>query len=83
MSASNVADSMSASSTMTAKTGVVAVGASAAPTPIYGEFLTSHGFYALSYAEWIQVLGSVYVATLLVKMLVIPAASKAMGIFSK
>lgn len=48
--------------------GVGAAGASAAPTPMYGEYLATHGIWLLSYAEWIQVIGAVYVATLLVKM---------------
>lgn len=48
--------------------GVGAAGASAAPTPIYGAYLTSHGVWLLSYAEWLQVLGGIYVAVLLVKM---------------
>ena len=49
-------------------TGVIAVGAGATPTPIYGDFLATHGVLFLSYAECIQVLGSVYVASLLIKM---------------
>jgi len=49
-------------------TGVVAVGASATPAPIYGDFLATHGVWVLSYVECIQVLGSVYVASLLIKM---------------
>ncbi len=48
-------------------TGIVAVGASAAPTPIYGYYLTTHGIWLLSWAEWIQVIGSIYVACLLLK----------------
>jgi len=48
--------------------GVSAAGASAAPTPMYGDYLTAHGVWLLSYAEWLQVLGGLYVATLLVKM---------------
>lgn len=49
--------------------GVSAAGASSAPAPAYGEYLTTHGVWMLSYAEWIQVIGAVYVATLLTKML--------------
>lgn len=48
--------------------GVGAAGASSAPAPIYGEYLTTHGMWLLSYAEWIQVVGAVYVAVLLLKM---------------
>jgi polyferredoxin len=48
--------------------GVGAAGASAAPAPVYGEYLTTHGLGLLSYAEWIQVIGAVYVATLLARM---------------
>ena len=48
-----------------AGSGVAAAGASSAPTPIYGDYLTTHGAGLLSYAEWIQVLGSIYVAFLL------------------
>lgn len=48
--------------------GVGAAGASATPAPVYGEYLTTHGLGLLSYAEWIQVIGAVYVATLLIKM---------------
>lgn len=48
--------------------GVTAAGASAAPSPVYGEYLTTHGVWLLSYAEWIQVIGAIYVATLLGKM---------------
>lgn len=48
--------------------GLGAAGASAAPTPAYGEYLTTHGVGLLSYAEWIQVIGAVYVLTLLCKM---------------
>ena len=48
--------------------GVGAAGASATPAPVYGEYLTTHGLWLLSYAEWIQVIGAIYVATLLVKM---------------
>lgn len=49
--------------------GLGAAGASAAPTPAYGEYLTTHGVGLLSYAEWIQVIGAVYVLTLLTKMM--------------
>jgi hypothetical protein len=35
---------------------------------MYGDYLTTHGVWLLSYAEWLQVLGGLYVATLLVKM---------------
>jgi hypothetical protein len=48
--------------------GVSAAGASAAPTPMYGDYLATHGIWLLSYAEWLQVLGGLYVATLLIKM---------------
>lgn len=51
-----------------ATTGVAAAGASSAPTPLYGTFLNDHGLMALSYAEWIQVIGCIYVLTLLYKM---------------
>jgi hypothetical protein len=51
-----------------AGTGIAAAGASSAPTPIYGDFLTTHGMWILSYAEWIQVIGSIYVAFLLLKV---------------
>jgi len=47
--------------------GVTAVAGSTAPTPLYGHFLTSNGILFLSYAEWIQVLGAIYVASLLIK----------------
>jgi len=49
-------------------TGVAAAGASAAPAPMYGDFLVTHGMGILSYAEWLQVLGSIYVGVLLIKM---------------
>lgn len=48
--------------------GVAAAGASSAPAPVYGEFLTTNGFWLLSYAEWLQVLGAVYVVCLLLRM---------------
>lgn len=77
MNAEQISDSVTL--TAPAKVGVVAAGASAAPAPIYGAYLTTHGVYALSYAEWIQVLGSIYVATLLVKMIVWPVIQKIRG----
>jgi hypothetical protein len=49
--------------------GSVAAGSITAPTPMYGSFLTTNGFGLLSYAEWMQVLGSIYVAYLLLKAL--------------
>ena len=77
MNAEQISDSVHL--TAPAKVGVVAVGASAAPAPIYGTYLTTHGIYALSYAEWIQVLGSIYVASLLVKMIIWPLVRKIRG----
>lgn len=53
--------------------GVSAAGASSAPAQWYGsvsgDFLVTHGVFGLSCAEWIQIIGAVYVATLLTKML--------------
>jgi len=46
-------------------TGVAAAGASSAPAPFYGDFLTTHGVWLFSYAEVIQILGAVYVFCLL------------------
>ena len=47
--------------------GLTAAGSITAPTPMYGNYLTTHGLELLSYAECMQVLGSVYVAYLLIK----------------
>lgn len=47
--------------------GSVAAGSITAPTPLYGSYLTSNGIWLLSYAEWMQVLGSIYVVYLLSK----------------
>ena len=47
--------------------GSIAAGGITAPTPLYGSYLTTHGFELLSYAECLQLLGSVYVAFLLMK----------------
>ncbi len=77
MNADQISDSVTL--TVPVKVGVVAVGASAAPAPIYGTYLTTHGLSVLSYAEWIQVLGSIYVATLLVKMIIWPLIKKIRG----
>ena len=49
-------------------TGIVAAGVSSAPTPMYGDFLATHGLGLLSYAEWFQILGSIYVCFLLFKV---------------
>jgi len=46
-------------------TGVAATGASVAPVPLYGDFLSTHGVLILSYAEMMQILASVYVFCLL------------------
>lgn len=48
--------------------GLTATGASAAPAQVYGQYLTTHGIFILSYAEWIQILGAFYVAYLLLKV---------------
>lgn len=51
--------------------GSIAAGGIAAPAiePIYGNYLTTHGFELLSYAECMQVVGTVYVSFLLIKVL--------------
>jgi len=48
--------------------GVAAAGVSSAPTPLLGEYLTTHGISVLSYAEVIQVAGFLYVVVLLGRM---------------
>ena len=48
--------------------GLGAAGGVLAPMPIYGDYLTTHGFWLVSYAEWIKVLSSFYIACMLAKM---------------
>lgn len=48
--------------------GVGAAGVSATPTTMYGDWLTTHGVGVLSYAEWLQCLGGLYIAVLLGRM---------------
>jgi hypothetical protein len=61
MQAQNLIDSKTAVATGTAGTL-----AAVAPTESYGDFLTSHGLFVLSYAEWIQVIGAIWVLCLIV-----------------
>ncbi len=51
-----------------AKGALVTGGTIAVPTidPVaYGDFLATHGVWALSYTEWIQIVGFLYVLKLL------------------
>ncbi len=48
--------------------GLTASGAIVTPTPIYGHFLTTNGMLLVSWAEWIQILGAIYVIYLLGKV---------------
>jgi len=51
-------------------TGVAASGGVVAPTTLYGEFLTTHGLWLLSYAELMKIVGTFYILFLLMKPLV-------------
>lgn len=61
------------STTVEKSVGVTAAGISTAPTPWYGavsgNYLDTHGIISLSWAEWIKVLGAIYILVLLIKML--------------
>lgn len=56
--------------------GVGAAGGVLTPMPIYGDFLTTHGFWLMSYAEWMKVVGTVYITVLLWDTLVMRLYNK-------
>ena len=60
---------MGSSNVIEGMKGSVAAGGIAVPAiePIYGNYLTTHGFELLSYAESMQVIGTIYVSWLLIK----------------
>jgi len=74
------AEAVTGKAVVVASSGTVAAGASSAPTNLYGEYLTANGIYFLSYAEWIQVLGAIYVFTLLCRTVVWPIIKKLKGL---
>lgn len=51
--------------------GITATTAATAPTvgPVYGSYLSTNGIGFLSFSEYIQVIGCIYVSFLLVKAL--------------
>ena len=81
---SNVHDAMTAKAIAVGTSGVVVAGGSSIPAqkyqeiPRYGEALVNNGFWLLSWAEWIQVIGCIYVLSLLVKTIIIPVISPAL-----
>lgn len=40
------------------------------PSQVFGDFLNTHGVWVLSYAEWIKVIGAVWVSILIVETVV-------------
>lgn len=63
--------------------GVSSTGVVVAPEEMFGEFLTTHGVWLLSYSEWMKVLGSIYILFLLIKLLSEVKAVKAIYKFIK
>lgn len=47
-----------------------AAGGVVAPTEIYGSFLTNNGLWLLSYAEWMKVIGSLYISMMIIGLLI-------------
>lgn len=60
--------------------GTGAAGGVVAPTTIYGEFLTTNGFWMISLAEWMKVIGTMYIILLIISLL-IKAGSYIIGKF--
>lgn len=48
-----------------ASTGVAAAGTTMVPQDQFNEFLITNGYGVLSYAEWMKVIGTVYILYLL------------------
>ena len=64
-------------------TGIVATGVSSAPAETYGNYLSTNGFLLLSYAEWMQIIGCVYIIFLIFKLLKIKTVFKKIITFIK
>lgn len=49
--------------------GVLSAANTAAPYEIYGDILTTHGFWIMSWASWLKVIGGIYILVLILKFL--------------
>jgi hypothetical protein len=56
-------------------TSVPTAGGIVVKTQYYPEFLTTHGFYNLPYAEWMKVVGTVWILILIFKAIFPPIKS--------
>lgn len=52
-----------------ATTGATAAGNTILPYDAYSDYLVTHGFWVMSYADWSKVIGTVYIVVLILKTL--------------
>jgi len=50
--------------------GTGAAGGVVTPTPVYGDFLTTHGIWVMSIAEWMKVVGTIYIILLIISLII-------------
>jgi len=50
-----------------ATTGTAAAGNTALPSEFYTDYLLTHDFLMMNYADWTKVIGTIYVIALLLK----------------
>ncbi len=50
-------------------TGTIGAGNTMAPYDVYADFLINHGFWIMSYADWLKVIGGIYCLLLILKMI--------------
>ncbi len=53
---------------LTHGTGAAAAGATVTPANSYANVLIENGLWALNYADWIRVIGTIYLLVLMAKM---------------
>ncbi len=66
-----------------AASGTLAAATSYVPAHVFGQFLTTNGMGILSYAEWLQVLGGIYVFSLLIRTVVWPCIKPIIDLIRK
>lgn len=50
-----------------ATTGTAAAGNTALPYNAYTDYLLEHGFWLMNYADWLKVIGGIYMLILILK----------------
>ncbi len=50
-------------------TGATAAGNTALPYEAYADYLITHGYWLMSYADWLKVIGGIYMLILILKSL--------------